>query len=61
MHTTNTRAHAPVTTKCIVDELESLGEELRGAKLLARRMEFRKCAHRETFSACECLKMIIGA
>ena len=33
------------TTKCVMDELVALGEDFRGAKLLARRMEVRKCPH----------------
>ncbi|KAM3929268.1 rRNA-processing protein UTP23 homolog [Leptodactylus fuscus] len=33
------------TTSCVIKELESLGKELYGAKLIAQRFQVRHCAH----------------
>jgi hypothetical protein len=51
-----------MTTKCVAAELEMLGEDFRGAKLLARRMEIRKCPHRDAVTVIDCFKgkSIIG-
>ncbi|XP_032875105.1 rRNA-processing protein UTP23 homolog [Amblyraja radiata] len=43
------------TTSCVLKELESLGKELYGAKLIAQRFQIRNCAHfknPESASAC---------
>ena len=32
-----------VTTRCVLDELAALGEDFRGAKLVAKRCEIKKC------------------
>ncbi|XP_051879340.1 rRNA-processing protein UTP23 homolog [Pristis pectinata] len=43
------------TTSCVLKELESLGKELYGAKLIAQRFQVRNCAHfknPESASAC---------
>eukprot|EP00039_Didymoeca_costata_P028779 m.22137 g.22137 ORF g.22137 m.22137 type:complete len:213 (+) comp7351_c0_seq1:178-816(+) len=49
------------TTKCVVAELETLGEDFRGAKLFGKRLERKKCAHKGTVSAAECLSYLIGS
>eukprot|EP00040_Diaphanoeca_grandis_P002608 m.22243 g.22243 ORF g.22243 m.22243 type:complete len:220 (-) comp13745_c0_seq1:65-724(-) len=50
----------PVTTKCVIDELEALGEDFRGAKLVAKRLVVRKCGHKHGFPADECIAHLIG-
>jgi hypothetical protein len=41
-----------LTTRCVVDELEQLGEDFRGAKLLARRFEYVPRIRRVQCSRC---------
>lgn len=50
-----------VTTKCVVDELVALGEDFRGAKLVAKRCEIKKCGHYDvSVSADQCIAKFIG-
>mmetsp|Transcript_30209 Transcript_30209/g.79338 ORF Transcript_30209/g.79338 Transcript_30209/m.79338 type:complete len:240 (+) Transcript_30209:194-913(+) len=50
-----------VTTKCCVDEIDLLGDEFRGAKLVAKRFEQRKCRCRGLGGGAEtCLMALIG-
>ncbi|XP_068091028.1 rRNA-processing protein UTP23 homolog [Hyperolius riggenbachi] len=49
------------TTRCVMKELESLGKELYGAKLIAQRFQVRNCAHLESpISSSECLLSMIA-
>ncbi|KAJ8273352.1 hypothetical protein GJAV_G00100650 [Gymnothorax javanicus] len=44
------------TTNCILKELESLGKELYGAKIILQRFQLRKCSHfKNPVSASQCL------
>ncbi|KAM9308450.1 rRNA-processing protein UTP23 homolog [Gastrophryne carolinensis] len=44
------------TSQCVLKELESLGKELYGAKLIAQRFQVRHCAHSKSpISGSECL------
>ncbi|XP_074542291.1 rRNA-processing protein UTP23 homolog [Halichoeres trimaculatus] len=44
------------TTNCALKELETLGKELYGAKIILQRFQVRKCAHfKSPVSASECL------
>ncbi|NXF02506.1 UTP23 protein, partial [Smithornis capensis] len=48
------------TTRCVIKELESLGKELYGAKLIAQRFEVRNCSHRkDPVSGSTCLLSMI--
>ncbi|XP_005994563.1 rRNA-processing protein UTP23 homolog [Latimeria chalumnae] len=48
------------TTNCVLKELESLGKELYGAKLIAQRFQVRNCAHfKNPVSASACLQSLI--
>lgn len=49
------------TTNCALRELESLGKELYGAKLILQRYQVRKCAHfKDPISASGCLLSMLG-
>lgn len=49
------------TTNCALKELESLGKELYGAKLILQRYQVRRCAHfKEPIPASECLLSMLG-
>uniref|UniRef100_A0A8C6T1E1 UTP23 small subunit processome component n=1 Tax=Neogobius melanostomus TaxID=47308 RepID=A0A8C6T1E1_9GOBI len=49
------------TTNCALKELESLGNELYGAKLILQRYQVRKCAHfKDPIPASECLLSMLG-
>ncbi|KAJ0003712.1 hypothetical protein NQD34_008810 [Periophthalmus magnuspinnatus] len=49
------------TTNCALKELESLGKELYGAKLILQRYQVRKCAHfKDPIPASECLLSMLG-
>lgn len=49
------------TTSCALKELESLGKELYGAKLILQRYQVRRCAHfTEPVPASECLLSLLG-
>lgn len=56
----------PVTTSCILSELMSLGDRLKGAYYIAKRFQLRKCPHtsKKTDSAAvpaaECMQSMIG-
>ncbi|CAH2285792.1 rRNA-processing UTP23 homolog [Pelobates cultripes] len=44
------------TTRCVLKELESLGKELYGAKLIAQRFQVRSCSHfKDPVSGSACL------
>uniref|UniRef100_A0A8D0H403 rRNA-processing protein UTP23 homolog n=1 Tax=Sphenodon punctatus TaxID=8508 RepID=A0A8D0H403_SPHPU len=44
------------TTRCVLKELESLGKELYGAKLIAQRFQVRNCSHfKDPVSGSACL------
>lgn len=48
------------TTRCVLKELESLGKELYGAKLIAQRCQLRSCSHfKDAVSGAECLLSMI--
>ncbi|XP_074057432.1 rRNA-processing protein UTP23 homolog [Macrotis lagotis] len=48
------------TTRCVLKELESLGKELYGAKLIAQRCQVRSCSHfKDAISGAECLLSMI--
>eukprot|EP00037_Helgoeca_nana_P033495 m.418178 g.418178 ORF g.418178 m.418178 type:complete len:234 (-) comp30790_c0_seq1:250-951(-) len=50
-----------VTTKCCVEEIAAMGEDFRGAKLVARRFDQRKCRCRGLGGGAEaCLLALIG-
>lgn len=51
-----------VNTKCVISELLSLGEQLKGALFVAKRFQQRKCAHpsTETKSATDCVLSLVG-
>lgn len=52
---------AAVTTKCVMDELGAMGDDFRGAKLVAKRCEIKKCGHHGmTLGADECIASFIG-
>ncbi|XP_060678809.1 rRNA-processing protein UTP23 homolog [Hemiscyllium ocellatum] len=49
------------TTSCILKELQSLGKELYGAKLIAQRFQVRSCPHgKSAVSASACLLSMVG-
>ncbi|XP_073489003.1 rRNA-processing protein UTP23 homolog [Aquarana catesbeiana] len=49
------------TTHCVLKELESLGKELYGAKLIAQRFQVRSCAHSKSpVDGSACLLSMIG-
>lgn len=49
------------TTNCALKELESLGKELYGAKIILQRYQVRRCAHfKAPISASECLLSMLG-
>ncbi|MBN3318237.1 UTP23 protein, partial [Atractosteus spatula] len=49
------------TTNCALKELESLGKELYGAKLILQRFQIRKCDHmKNPIAASLCLKSMLG-
>lgn len=49
------------TTSCALKELESLGKELYGAKIILQRYQVRKCAHfKEPIPASDCLLSMLG-
>ncbi|XP_077207736.1 rRNA-processing protein UTP23 homolog [Paroedura picta] len=48
------------TTRCVLKELESLGKELYGAKLIAQRCQVRHCSHfKEPVSGSACLLSMV--
>ncbi|KAJ7338074.1 hypothetical protein JRQ81_010616 [Phrynocephalus forsythii] len=48
------------TTRCVLKELESLGKELYGAKLIAQRFQVRNCSHfKDPVSGSACLLSMI--
>ena len=50
-----------VTTACIVHEVRSLGEDLLGAALVAKRFSQRHCGHRKSpVDASSCILSMIG-
>ncbi len=49
-----------VTTKCILQELQSLGSELKGAYYIANRFQQRSCGHRTKLPAAQCIDGFIG-
>eukprot|EP00041_Stephanoeca_diplocostata_P009579 m.148184 g.148184 ORF g.148184 m.148184 type:complete len:228 (+) comp17798_c0_seq1:248-931(+) len=50
-----------LTTGCIISEIDSLGDDLRGAKLVAKRLERHKCRCPADATAEECILARIGA
>ena len=51
----------PVTTRCVIAELESLGEELRGATFIAKRFQQRRCSHgKKKIPAADCILSLTG-
>ncbi|XP_075681919.1 rRNA-processing protein UTP23 homolog [Rhinoderma darwinii] len=49
------------TTHCVIKELESLGKELYGAKLIAQRFQARSCAHFQSpVSGSACLLSMVA-
>ncbi|XP_028919805.1 rRNA-processing protein UTP23 homolog [Ornithorhynchus anatinus] len=50
------------TTRCVLKELESLGKELYGAKLIAQRFQVQSCSHfKNPVGGSECLLSMIEA
>ncbi|KAH0513687.1 rRNA-processing protein UTP23-like protein [Microtus ochrogaster] len=48
------------TTRCVLKELETLGKELYGAKLIAQKCQVRNCRHvKSAVSGSECLLSIV--
>ncbi|KAL1767750.1 rRNA-processing protein UTP23-like [Sigmodon hispidus] len=48
------------TTRCVLQELESLGKELYGAKLIAQKCQVRNCPHfKSAVSGSECLLSMV--
>ncbi|EDQ91253.1 uncharacterized protein MONBRDRAFT_31489 [Monosiga brevicollis MX1] len=48
------------TTKCLYVELDAIGEDMHGAKVLLRNFKFRRCGHKPTIMAGKCVKNLIG-
>ncbi|MBN3299888.1 rRNA-processing protein UTP23 homolog [Amia ocellicauda] len=49
------------TTNCVLKELESLGKELYGAKIILQRFQIRNCQHfKDPIPASQCLKSMLG-
>ncbi|XP_029298802.1 rRNA-processing protein UTP23 homolog [Cottoperca gobio] len=49
------------TTNCALKELETLGKELYGAKIILQRFQSRRCAHlKDPVPASECLLSMLG-
>ncbi|RKP23121.1 rRNA-processing protein Fcf1/Utp23, partial [Syncephalis pseudoplumigaleata] len=48
-----------VTTSCVMAELKTASEDRR-ALAVARRMERRRCSHKQPVSGAECIAEIIG-
>ncbi|XP_075405458.1 rRNA-processing protein UTP23 homolog [Tenrec ecaudatus] len=49
------------TTRCVLKELETLGKELYGAKLIAQKCQVRHCPHfKNAVSGSECLLSMVG-
>ncbi|KAK7906976.1 hypothetical protein WMY93_015588 [Mugilogobius chulae] len=49
------------TTNCALKELETLGKELYGAKIILQRYQVRRCAHfKDPIPASECLLSMLG-
>lgn len=48
-----------VTTPCVINEVEQLGEDLLGAKLILRRFKTRSCGHRVPIDADQCIKSMV--
>ncbi|XP_040835402.1 rRNA-processing protein UTP23 homolog [Ochotona curzoniae] len=49
------------TTRCVLKELETLGKDLYGAKLIAQKCQVRNCPHfRSAVSGSECLLAMVG-
>ena len=52
---------SPVTTQCVVTELEGLGQRLSGAMYVAKRFQLRNCGHhRDLQPAPDCVKSMIS-
>jgi hypothetical protein len=49
-----------LTTRCVFTELEALGEDFLGAKLVTKRFQYHKCKHRGILPAAECVASMIG-
>ena len=50
-----------LVTPCVLEELKSLGDNFRGALLIAKRFEVRSCGHRGRLKAAhECLSSLVG-
>ncbi|XP_039257052.2 rRNA-processing protein UTP23 homolog [Styela clava] len=50
-----------LTTRCVLNELEMLGESVYAAKMVAQRFQTYSCSHRKKpVSAQSCLKLLIG-
>jgi len=47
-------------TRCVVEELRSLGEDFMGAVLLSKNFEHRRCSHKTPVAAADCIKDLIG-
>lgn len=48
------------TTRCVLKELETLGKELYGAKLIAQKCQVRNCPHfKSAVSGSECLLSMV--
>ena len=57
----HTHTHLPVTTQCVVTELEGLGQSLSGAMYVAKRFQLRNCGHhRDPQPAADCVKNMIS-
>ncbi|CAK8691300.1 rRNA-processing protein UTP23 homolog [Clavelina lepadiformis] len=49
------------TTRCVLAELDLLGSEMYGAKIVAQRFQLRSCAHKDKpVPASQCLQSLIG-
>ncbi|TWW65562.1 rRNA-processing protein UTP23 homolog [Takifugu flavidus] len=48
------------TTTCAMKELECLGKELYGAKIILQKYQTRRCAHTSPVPAAECLLSMLG-
>ena len=49
-----------MTTRCILNELKSLGDELKGAYYIANRFQQRRCGHKKHLPAAQCINEFIG-
>eukprot|EP00045_Choanoeca_perplexa_P006725 m.58131 g.58131 ORF g.58131 m.58131 type:complete len:236 (+) comp13755_c0_seq4:98-805(+) len=48
------------TTKCLSSELDAVGEDLLGAKLVLQQFQYRRCKHKPVKTASDCIMGLVG-